>query len=279
MKPMFDTLVLPRLPASGQAIVRHEVHCFGAGESAIEAALGDLTARGRDPEVGITAHEATITLRIAATAATPEESRAKIDQTVALIRERLGRFVFGEQGQRLEQVVTGMLAARGATLAVVEGGTAGLLAQWLTDARTLGSSRAGGPGNSAAGGGTESTPSVEHDVFLGGIVVRAATAPRVLPLATPVAPGERLTGREATIALAIAGRDQFGSDFALAVSRWFEPNADRASSEVETAWVALAGPQGATAEELPLLGDPAISRSRVAKAALNLLRLHLLALA
>ncbi len=64
MHRMFEEQVQPRLPASGVVIRRALVHCFGLGESHVEELLGEVTARGRDPEVGITAHEATITLRI-----------------------------------------------------------------------------------------------------------------------------------------------------------------------------------------------------------------------
>src|SRR5690606_11270962 len=64
MKRMFVHEVLPRIAGSGRVIRRAKVHTFGAGESDVEEMLGDLTARGREPEIGITAHEATITLRI-----------------------------------------------------------------------------------------------------------------------------------------------------------------------------------------------------------------------
>ncbi len=95
MKPMFVHAVLPRLPGTGNVIRRARINCFGVGESDAERILGDVTARGRDPEVGITAHEATITLRIEAHGATAEECEAKIAATTRIIRERMGDFVFG----------------------------------------------------------------------------------------------------------------------------------------------------------------------------------------
>ncbi|HUG93097.1 MAG TPA: CinA family nicotinamide mononucleotide deamidase-related protein [Planctomycetaceae bacterium] len=279
MKPMFEAQVHPRLAVSGRTIVRHEIHCFGAGESAIEELLGDLTARGRDPEVGITAHEATITLRIAAQGATPDECRAKVDAAATLIRERLGPLVFGEQGERLEQVVLRMLAGRGLTLATCEVGTAGLLAQWLTD---VPDPRGTWPGHTAA--------RLSLKQMVEGIRTQVATAPyrggevrphmsemaHIVQRAVQFAADERAAGRELAIDLATSCQRQFTSNFALAVTGWPDVDPDDPQSPVPTAWIALAGGDMLKTEAHPLLGDPAISRSRLAKAALNLLRLSLL---
>ena len=261
MKPMFDTLVLPRLGDPGRTIIRHEVHCFGAGESAIEEMLGDLTARGRVPEVGITAHEATITLRISAPAASAEQGRAQVDATVRLIHERLGSLVFGENGEQLPRTVLRMLAARGLTLATAEVGTAGLLAQWLTDATAA----------------AEAAPTgIEHRsaAYRGGSVIPEGL---VLARAAGAAAGEHAAaGRQTAAALASRCRAELSADFGMAVTGWSEAAGRDSHSPAPTAWVALAGAEAMQIEEHPLLGDPAISRSRLAKAALNLLRLHLL---
>ena len=67
MRLMFDEQVLPRLKRLGlisQFIIHHKINMFGKGESDIEAEAFDLTVRGRIPEVGITAHEATISFRV-----------------------------------------------------------------------------------------------------------------------------------------------------------------------------------------------------------------------
>ncbi len=66
MKMMFRQQVISRLDRGDKVIRRCRINCFGVGESQAEEILGDLTARGRDPYVGITVHEATVTLRITA---------------------------------------------------------------------------------------------------------------------------------------------------------------------------------------------------------------------
>jgi nicotinamide-nucleotide amidase len=264
MKPMFDTLVLPRLANPGRTIIRHEVHCFGAGESAVEELLGDLTARGRVPEVGITAHEATITLRISAPAASAEQGRAQVDATARLIHDRLGSLVFGENGEQLPQVVLRMLAARGLTLATAEVGSAGLLAQWLTEAAP------------AAGGEMPGIARRGSPAYRGGWVVPEGLVTTRVAGAVPPSADDTEARRQTAAALASSCRQEFSADFGLAITGWSDAAAGDPRSPAPTAWIALAGAETLQTEEHPLLGDPAISRSRLAKAALNLLRLHLL---
>ena len=71
-------------------------------------------------------------------------------------------------------------------------------------------------------------------------------------------------------------RQKFGTNFALAITEWglFKP--DDPFAPVPASFVALAGPSGLLVEKVQHFGDPEIAKSRTAKAAVNLLRLHLI---
>jgi nicotinamide-nucleotide amidase len=131
LKPMWAATVMPALIAmlpEQATILQRRIKCFGAGESAIEAMLPDLVRRGRDPLVGITAHEATITLRIAARGRDAAECFAKIADTERVIRECLGELVFGVEDDEVEDAALAALASAGLSLASSEVGTTGLVA-------------------------------------------------------------------------------------------------------------------------------------------------------
>ena len=74
--------------------------------------LPDMIRRGREPRVGITVSDATITLRI--TASGPDEAacRKSIAPTEAQIRELLGVLVFGEEEDELQHAVVRLLNER-----------------------------------------------------------------------------------------------------------------------------------------------------------------------
>ena len=135
MYVMFDEQVMPRIRQAGwvtRVIVHHRINLFGKGESDIEADALDLTARGRTPEVGITAHEATISFRIAAEGATEDEALAAMEPTLAIIRERFGSLIVGEGPDDVAEALVAQLARTGSTLATAESCTGGLLAHMLT---------------------------------------------------------------------------------------------------------------------------------------------------
>ena len=117
MHEMWELTVAPRILSMQPEprVTRHRrIKCFGAGESKVEAMLPDLVRRDRQPRVGITASDATITLRITATGQDETAfARAAMEPTVATIYESLGNLVFGEEEDELQDIVVRLLGQRG----------------------------------------------------------------------------------------------------------------------------------------------------------------------
>lgn len=249
MKRMFAAEVLRRLPVGPAVIRRARVNCFGVGESTAEEMLGELTARGGDPEVGITVHEATITLRITAHGKTAAECDGKIRAAKDEIRARLGVLVFGEEDEELEHAVVRLLVERNLSLATAESGTGGLLAYRLSEANP------------------------PDGCFVGGVV---SPHERDLLPADAAAETGAIDRRELASHAASSARSRFESDYGLAVLDCPDFDPDEGGKQSPVTYVALAGRLETIAARTELFGDPAIQKSRTVKAALNLLRLKLL---
>ena len=229
--------------------VHRRIKCFGAGESKLEAMLPDMIRRGRDPRVGITVSDTTITLRI--TASGPDEAacRPLIAPTEAQIRDLLGVLVFGEEEDELQHAVVRLLKERGQTVAVAECATDGLVDHWLADADAVSST------------------------LVGGVVLHEAKSLAALLSITNQEPASAAAAE----AMARTIRERTGADFGLAVAAL--PGVATASAGQELdgrLQIALATSENVRAKGYPLSGHPAIVRSRAAKQALNMLRLALL---
>jgi len=253
MKQMFRQQVLPRLDSRGRVIRRARINCFGVGESQAEEILGDLTARGKDPDVGITVHEATITLRITAEGSSPDECQTKIEKARNTIVNRMGTLVFGVEDEELEHALIRLLNQRRASLSTAESGTGGLLAHRLTGVTGFAT------------------------CYKGGVVVPTNAAMRDTVAVDPM-----LLRQFGPISAEVAGamakgcRQKFSTNFALAITEWGEFKPDDPFAPVPASFVALAGPTTLQVEKVQHFGDPEIAKSRTAKTAMNLLRLHLL---
>ena len=176
------------------------------------------------------------------------------DLVEATIRGRLGDAVWGADGETLEDVVCGLLAARGQSLAVLEAGgaTGGQVARLLSRA-------------------TAPAPVVS------ALVVPQPTAPA---LARAGFPGVDPLGEGGVAALAAALRARQTVDLALVSAGALPGGRDDGRVECEL-WVALAGGAGsgdgrALVRRLPIRAARGELQRLATLQALNLLRKELL---
>lgn len=172
MKQMWDATIEPavrELTGDTSVILHHTIRCFGSGESHIESMLPNLIARGRDPQVGITASSATISLRVTTRGDSIEHCCEKMQPTLETIKSVLGDLVFGEDDDTLALVVVRKLLMQNRRLRIWDAGLHGAVAKLIAEV------------------------DVSKSVFAGGILARAET-PDLSTIAAQISSPEFHTG-------------------------------------------------------------------------------------
>lgn len=238
MKGMFEETLAPLIRSrSDGSIVSKTLWFAGLGESALAEQVQDFLD-ATDPTVAPLAGQGKVRLRITTRAATPEEAEKKIAPIAQEILSRLGDYYFGEDEETLESAVAHLLKEQGATLALAESCTGGLLAKRITD-------MVGSSGYFQEGLVTYSNESKER--LLGvphGLLVEHGA------VSEPVAQ-----------AMAEGVREQSGADYGLSVTGVAGPDGGTEEKFVGLVFVGLSDADGTVAERLDL---SAWARSREA---------------
>jgi nicotinamide-nucleotide amidase len=134
LKALFGGTVLDRLRARvpKQFIATRMLKITGMGESACDARVAPIYKRFPDVDTTILAGAGEIQLHLRTRAESAETAQARVDELVAKVEDELGDFVFSDNGESLEQIVSYYLQMRNATIAVAESCTGGLVAERLT---------------------------------------------------------------------------------------------------------------------------------------------------
>jgi nicotinamide-nucleotide amidase len=259
MREMMERTVEPRLiqelGAGAKRWRYHSIKLFGIGESDVEKELPDLIARNREPKVGITVSNATITLRIAARTETEQEFQQLIEPTREEILKTFGLLVFGEGEVDLQHAVDALLVARQVRVGVTEIGAGTWVAPMLSCVQP------------------------NHPFGL----VEARWFRRLSESADGEGEkGERENGvgiQQHLMQVAEAYREASGLDYYLAVGVYPDLEHVKQESSLPTTDFSIAlarrgsNPKGTT---VSLGGHPEVFYARLAKTALNFLRLELL---
>ncbi len=259
MRPMYEKQVRPHLLDSGMVLCRRVIRTFGYGESEAERMLGDLTERGRNPEVGITASEAVISLWVTSRAESAKTAEQMCEETMSLIRERLSESVYAEGNAELHEVVADLLKSRNQRLALLEGSTTGgLLALWMTENDDLSATVGHASVITKGGVGNSLVPAVQDTTTAGNSAEIWATTYRAI----------------AEEMFASADSRVNGCDYLL-ISSPFEDHVSDSGVSVRRGHVAIAAPGIFQTFDASMSGNLAIFRQRAARTALNRLRLLL----
>src|SRR5918997_1396826 len=255
MKSMFGTTLEPLIRARSDGLILSKtLHFAGIGESAVAEKVQEFLD-ATDPTVAPLAGQGRVRLRITTRAATEREAQQKIAPVEKEIIARLSDYYFGEDDETLEGAVGRLLQERGATLALAESCTGGLLAKRLTDM----------PGSSAYFGEGFVTYSNESKERLLGVA--HAMIMDHGAVSEPVARG-----------MAEGARRISGADYGLSVTGVAGPDGGTQEKPIGLVFVGISDPEDTFAEKLDLTAwarSRDSIRERSANRAFDLLRLRL----
>jgi nicotinamide-nucleotide amidase len=122
MKRMWENEVEPALGhRSGMVLVSRTLKVLGAGESAVEERVADLTT-GSNPTLAPYAKSDGIHLRISAKSESEESARSMISALESKVRERLGDLIYGSDDDTPQGVIDALASTLGLSYCALEVG-------------------------------------------------------------------------------------------------------------------------------------------------------------
>ncbi|HYZ90834.1 MAG TPA: competence/damage-inducible protein A [Actinomycetota bacterium] len=247
---MLDEQIIPEL-GGGTTIRARMLKCVGLPESELADRFHDL-ATADNPKMAFLPGGGEIRLRFVATGAGEAECERLLDEAERVVRERAGDFVYGIDTDTLEQVVGGLLASRGLTVATAESCTAGMLSARM--ASVPGASR-----------------------YLVGGVVAYASEVKTAELDVPPELIERhgAVSEEVTAAMASGAKKRFDADVGVAITCVAGPDPQDGvqPGQMVLALAGLGGQVDVRSVRVP--GDREQVRQFATTFALSFLRAHL----
>lgn len=253
LRPMFLQQALPAIrrwfPHEDPFVCR-TLKTTGLGESLMEerisGPLQPLIAAGLD--LGFCARVGEVDVRFTARGAS---AGAQVAEAEAITRRLVGDTIFGEQDDRLEEVLIREFASQGRTLAIAESCTGGHLADRLTNV----------PGASA--------------VLLAGFVTYANKAKiDILHVPESLFAAHGAVSEPVARAMAEGARRVMGADYAVATTGVAGPGGGTADKPVGTVYIAIAGPLGTEVQRRLNTFDRETFKFTTCQQAMALLRFH-----
>ena len=220
----------------------------GIAESALADLLGPLAAGVDGMGLAFLPSVESVDLRITSRGLPAAEADAALEAAIVKLRAAAGRYVFGEEGADMAEIVLGLCRRRGVTIAVAESCTGGMLGERIT---------------SIAG---------SSDVFIGGVLAYDNRVKReVLGVSDSVLEEHGAVSGEVASKIAESVRTLLHADIGIGVTGVAGPGGGTAEKPVGMVWVALDG-VSTEARCLRLFGTREEVRQRAVQAALDMVR-------
>jgi nicotinamide-nucleotide amidase len=255
LKPMFEEECLPRLKeiVPKRHIATRVLKVAMIGESTADAKIAPIYTQYKDVETTILAHMGDIELRLSCAKPIPDLAQARVDELAGKLEEELEDFVYSSQGETLEQIVLYFLEMHGATLAVAESCTGGMVSERLTG--VSGSSRS----------------------FVGGAVVYSDRLKTELAGVDPqLIEKHGAVSQEVAVALADGIRERCGTTLGLGITGIAGPAGGTEEKPVGLVYAAVSDADGTDWIEKRFPGDRGSVRFFASQQGLDLVRRRLM---
>ena len=217
-----DEEVMPRLEARLAAeggrthLASRVLKLFGVGESMVDFKVKELPGRHPEVYVGFRTHAPENHLKLLARGATEEEARARLAACEADARALVGEFVFGTDGEEMEEIVFAALEKAQATLALAESCTGGMVASTLAR-----------------------VPGASEVMVFSAVVYQDKAKTALLGVDPDLVRREGAVSAKVTRTLAEAAREKAGSTLGLAITGWAGPGGGTKEDPVGTVYHCL----------------------------------------
>ncbi|MCX7804359.1 MAG: competence/damage-inducible protein A [Planctomycetota bacterium] len=253
MRGLFEKYVLPivreKLVPRDERIIVRELHCFGIPESDLNQRIREYMRRGANPDVGTRVAQGVCSVRLVARGRTERDALGVLEPVERRIRELLGEYIFGQDGDTLASVCARVLLSKGLTAAIAESCTGGLLCGALT-----------------------AIPGISRS-FLEGAVVYSNEA-KTLRAGVPAALiAERgAVSAEVAAALAEGIRKGLGADIGLSVTGIAGPAGGTPRKPIGLVYFGCSSRLGTETLQRKFPGERDLVRERSVQTALDILR-------
>ena len=255
IKPMFDQQCLPRLREKLPPlfIATKLLRIAMLGESACDQRVAPIYKKYEDVQTTILAGAGDIQLHFRCRKDTLEEAQERVEQVASEVEDELGDYVYSSNGETLEEIVGLFLQMRGATLAVAESCTGGMLGQRISS--VSGSSR--------------------H--FLGGAIVYANDMKNLFANVPPMLiEAHGAVSREVAEAMADGIREECRASIGVGITGIAGPTGGTEQKPVGLVYVAVSDGKKTEVIERQFPGDRERIRVYATQQALDLVRRFLM---
>jgi nicotinamide-nucleotide amidase len=255
LEPMFTEQVVPRLETrvTGARLYTRELRVTGMGESAVDQAIAPIYKGYTDVQTTVLHVVGEIHIQLRMWSEDTAAAVRRLDEIVERIARTLGEALFTKTGESIEEVVARELTWRGATIAVAESCTGGMLGEHLT--HLAGSS--------------------SH--FIGGVISYGNDLKSAwLDVPRELIESKGAVSAEAARAMAEGVRRRSGATLGLSVTGIAGPTGGTPEKPVGTVHIALADADSVQEKAFRFPGDRERIRGQATVAALDMIRRYYL---